>query len=126
MRTRASNPMLTLLALPLLLVGCQSTPGYAWDEPGHGLLHRPAGQARSLVMDSHTQVALSHKAGAGAFDPWVLIRNDQTPSVVYGERIQVTETSFTRTRDAQGVFRGEVTDRFQQSTFRERITETRR
>ncbi len=119
-------PLTVLLVLSLLSVGCQSTPGYAWDEPYHGLLHRPAGQARSLVMDADRQAALAMAGGAEGFDPWYVGRNDLTPSVIYGERVQVSEISFSRTRDGQDSYRGEIIDRYNQSTYRERVIETRR
>ena len=123
-------PTAALLAVAILLVllvgGCQATPGYLSYEPGHGLLHRPVGQPRSLVMDSVAQQAAAGAADPATFDPWYVGRNDVMPGVVYGERVLISETSYSFTRDQQFSGRGRVVDRYQQSTLRERITETRR
>ena len=115
-----------LVATALLAVGCQSSPGFAWDEPDHGLMHSSVGQSRSLVMDAPSQQLASAAAGPGAFDPWYLGRNDDVPFVVYGERVQVEETTFTLTRDQQTVRNGRAVDQFNQTTFRRRVQRTTR
>ena len=122
------TPPMILVCFALLLSagGCATTGGYAWDQPHHGLMHRPVGQARSLVLDSPRQATLTRQAGPDVIDLWYLDRNDVSPSVVFGERVLVSEISFTRSRDSQSSSGGEVSDRFQASTFNERVIESRR
>lgn len=115
-----------LAASALLAVGCQSAQPFAWDEPNHGLLHSSPGQSRSLVMDAPSQQLASAQAGPGAFDPWYVGRNDEVPFVVYGERVQVEETTFTLSRDSQTIRNGRAVDRFNQTTFRRRVQRTTR
>ncbi|MFI4862228.1 MAG: hypothetical protein ACIAXF_16310 [Phycisphaerales bacterium JB063] len=121
------TPLALLLALTLLLTGGCATRSatYAWAEPDHGLLYRGPGQARSLTMDADPQRALAD-ASPGTIDPWYLGRNDQAPSVVYGERATVYESTLTLTRDGQSISGDRVYDRFSQTTYRRRITRTRR
>lgn len=115
-----------LAATALLAVGCQSSSSFAWDEPDHGLMHSAVGQPRSLVMDAPSQQLASANAGPGAFGPWYLGRNDELPFVVYGERVQVEETTFTLSRDSQTIRNGRASDRFNQTTFRRRVQRTTR
>ncbi|MEM9416691.1 MAG: hypothetical protein AAGA29_14615 [Planctomycetota bacterium] len=120
-------PLTVLLGLAVLLAGGCAVPAtpYGWTEPGHGLLYRDAGQARSLAMDADAQRALT-LARPGANDPWYIGRNDAGASVVYGERSTVYESTLTLTRDEQSISGGRVTDRFNQTTLRRRTTRTRR
>jgi hypothetical protein len=113
-------PVLGLLLL--LMVGCQTRPGYTlrdvqplYDEFGH---------ARSLTLT--TPVVRTAMPAQRTYEPWYAGRRDIGPFVTAGSVSPRYEQSVTTTRDSQYIFNGRVYDRYRETTYRRTYSESTR
>ncbi|MEM6258125.1 MAG: hypothetical protein AAGI37_07410 [Planctomycetota bacterium] len=106
--------MTTLSLSALLLVGCQTRPGY-YQHDVIPLSDR-FGHARSLVLTTAAVRNARHIDRSVA--PWYAGRRDFSPFVTAGTLSLREEQSVTFTRDRQSTINGRVFDRYDETTLR--------
>ncbi|MEM9345964.1 MAG: hypothetical protein AAGB26_05025 [Planctomycetota bacterium] len=112
---RSSAFLITTLSLSaLLLVGCQTRPGYAQRDVMP--LSDGFGNARSLVLS--TPAARTSEHIDRSIEPWYAGRRDFGPFVTAGTVSLREEQSVTFTRDRQSTINGRVFDRYDETTLR--------
>ena len=97
----------------LLLVGCQTRPGYTQRDVAP--LHDDFGHARSLAI---TQPVIRTAQQPQHDAPWYYGRRDIGPFVTAGSVSPRYEESVTYTRDSQYIYGGRVYDRYNETTYR--------
>ena len=103
--------MLSLSAL--LLVGCQTRPGYTYRDVAP--LHDDFGHARSLtITEPVVRTSLPHDR----YETWYHGRRDIGPFVTAGTISLRYEESVTETRDSQRIYGDHVYDRYNETTYR--------
>lgn len=105
-------PTLTLSAL--LLVGCQTRPGYTYRDVAP--MYDDFGHARSLALSTPAVRASTHHDSTR--EPWYIGRRDQGPFVTAGHISLRHEHSVTYTTDRQYIVNGRVYDRYSETTRR--------
>ncbi|MEO0476390.1 MAG: hypothetical protein AAF085_10555 [Planctomycetota bacterium] len=119
---RGHLPTIAVLCFSaLLLVGCQTRPGYTlrdvqplYDEFGH---------ARSLALTSPVIRTAERPKG---IEPWYTGRRDIGPFVTAGSVSLRQEQSVTYTTDRQYTINGRVYDRYYETTRRRTYRESTR
>ncbi len=98
----------------LLLVGCQTRPGYTYRDVAP--LYDDFGHARSLALT--TSVVRSAQRPQPTYEPWYVGRRDVGPFVTAGYVSPRQEQSVTYTTDRQYIYNGRVRDRYSETTRR--------
>ncbi|MEX0652877.1 MAG: hypothetical protein WD534_12420 [Phycisphaeraceae bacterium] len=105
-----------------LLVGCQG--GLGGDARELRPLVDAEGEPRSLAFASAQQRRAVAEADLPPGEPWYAGRADVRASVEAGVQAFTFERAATVTVDRQRSFRGRVFNSYNQTTYRERVTET--
>ena len=120
---RCQTQLAAMLGLSaLLLVGCQTRPGYSlrdvqpmYDDYGH---------ARSLVLS--TPAVRSTQQTRHQHEPWYAGRRDVGPFVTAGTISPRYERSVTYSTDRQYISNGRVYDHYQETTHRQTYRDSTR
>jgi predicted small secreted protein len=111
---RGDRPIIAILSLAaLLLVGCQTRPGYTQRDVSP--LYDDFGHARSLTL---TTPVVRTAQRPDIYEPWYNGRRDISPFVTAGSISQQYEESVTTTRDSQHIYGDRVYDRYNETTYR--------
>ena len=119
------GPLFTIAVLSLsalLLVGCQTRPGYAYRDVQP--LYDEFGHARSLALT--TPVVRTAERPRLEREPWYTGRRDLGPFVTAGSLSLRYEQSVTYTTDRQYIVNGRVYDRYNETTRRRTYRESTR
>ena len=114
---------ITVLSLStLLLVGCQTRPGYTYRDVQP--LYDEFGHARALSLT--TPFVRTAERPLLSHEPWYAGRRDIGPFVTAGSLSLRYEQSITYTTDRQEIVNGRVYDRYSETTRRRTFRESTR